>query len=161
MVLRPKHLRAIALLVGTDLEKQHVAAEVGIAPQTLTRWLKDSAFREELARRREVQPYRMDGLRMQAARHALMDVVARFRSDEDKPSMREVTHLLDRLVGDDLRRAHLDEERHAGEPPAPPEEQVEPRELTPEEAEAIWRAREAQYQLEEKAREEAESPIAG
>jgi len=107
MELRPKHLRAVALLTETDLCRSRVAALIGVAPRTLRRWLKDTAFCEELARRRRLQPHRLDALRIEAAEQALVDVIGRFQAEDVKPPVREVTQLLDRLVGDDFRRARL------------------------------------------------------
>jgi len=105
MELRPRHLRAIALLAGSDLEKREVASAVGVSRGTLSRWLKDRAFRAELALRRELLPYRLDGLRMEAARRALTDLVERLGRPYSKVPLKELMRLLGQLVGDDFARA--------------------------------------------------------
>jgi len=162
MELRPKHLRAIELLAGTDLQKQHVAGEIGVAPRTLGRWLKDRAFREELTRQRKVQAFRIDGLRMEATHDALRDVVDRFETGGDKPPIKEITQLLDRLVGGDFARARLGDQADVPEGcDEPVEPEPEPRAMTTEEAEAIWAERARREQQESAEREPAESAMRG
>ena len=122
MVLRPKHLRAMDLLASTDLLKREVASAVGVSANTLGRWCKDASFCEELARRRLLQPEQIDVLRLQAARSALTRVVRRLDSGYAGPSIREISQLLGRLVGDDFTRALPIQFRADSEPCAPAEE---------------------------------------
>ena len=105
MELRPRHFRAIELLAATDLEKREVASAVGVSRGTLTRWLRDKAFQQELALRRELLPCRLEALRMQAARRALMDLVDRLTVRFDRAPMKEVTQLLGQLVSEDFEFA--------------------------------------------------------
>jgi len=105
MELRPRHFRAIELLAGTDLEKREVASAVGVSRATLSRWLRDKAFRAELALRRELLPYRLDGLRMEAARRGLVDLVERLGRTHCKPTLKELMGVLGQLVGKDFARA--------------------------------------------------------
>jgi len=105
MELKPRHLRAIELLAGTDLRKGQVAAAVGVSRGTITRWLKDKAFRAELALRRQLLPYHLDGLRMEAARRALTDLVERLGRPHPKAPLKELMRVLEQLVGEDFNRA--------------------------------------------------------
>ena len=140
MILQPKHLRAIDLLVRSDLAKKEVAAVVGVHPRTLTRWLKDAAFREALDRRRQAQPFVLDGLRMETARLLLLDVGRRLVGGDQKPALKDLTQLLDRLVGEEFERvdAGAGVPGGPGDPAAPQEPAEQERELTDEEAEALW-----------------------
>ena len=106
MELKPRHLRAIELLAATDLRKGQVAAAVGVSRGTIARWLKDKAFRAELALRRQLLPYHLDGLRMEAARRALTDLVERLGRPHHKAPLKELMRVLGQLVGDDFARAY-------------------------------------------------------
>ena len=141
MVLRPRHLRAIALLVETDLLQKDVAAEVGVSPRTIGRWIKDETFAAELTRRREVQPYCIDGLRLEAARAILCDLAQRVESGEARIPAKEIPQLLTQLVGREFERASLGESATPEETPVEEDDDPFPT-YTPEEAEAIWAARE-------------------
>lgn len=132
MILRPRHFKAIDLLVGTDLLQRDVAREVGIAPRTFGHWLKDPAFQAELARRREAMPRRLDGLRMQTVRSLLVNVIRRLDDSEENPPLKEITQLLSRVAGDGFAASKTPE---ADQPN--PDEQHWP-ELTPEQVDAIW-----------------------
>ena len=127
MILRPRHFRAIELLTGTDLTQYETAREVGIAPRTLTRWLRQETFRRELEKRRQVLPFHLDGLRVHTARRLLIDVLQRLEAGEEKLPIREITQLV-RQVADDVDRM-----RDA-------EPEVAPPEMTPEEVDAAWAA---------------------
>jgi len=136
MILRPVHFRAIELLVGTDLMKKRIAAELGIVARTLSRWLRDETFREELARQQEVQPYHLDGLRLDAARKLLLDIARRLETGEESVPIKEVAQLLAKLVGREFA------DRSAPESEGDEYDDDGP-ELTPEETERLWQELEA------------------
>jgi transposase-like protein len=141
-------MKAVELLVSTDLTKGEVAAAVGVSTETLRRWRKDPDFRDELRYHRDLRPDRMHCLRMEAARKLLQDVICRMIKAEERVPLKDVTALLERLVGPDFDRAMLPPA--AGEPSGQAEEEpprrpgfVRP--LPREEADALYaelRARE-------------------
>jgi transposase len=47
MVLNDKQLKAIQLLVYTNMKQKEVAAEINVSEDTITRWKKDEEFRRE------------------------------------------------------------------------------------------------------------------
>ena len=134
MVLRPRHFRAIELLVGTDLLQRDVAREVGVTRRTLGGWLKDDAFRAELARRRDAMPSRLEGLRMQTVRSLLLNAIRRLDADEEKPPLKEITQLLARVAGDEFATPS----RGSDEQPDEDSTGTGGFELTPDQAERIW-----------------------
>ena len=131
MVLRPRHFKAMALLVGTDLLQRDVARQVGVTPRTLGHWLKDEAFQAELARRRDAMPCRLDGLRMQTARTLLLNVIGRLDAGEEKIPLKEITQLLAQVLS-------VTAATTAARADAPDEEDENPFNLTPDQAERVW-----------------------
>ena len=124
MELRPKHLRAIDLLARTDLGTTQVAAMAGVNRSTLGRWLKDKAFAEELAFRRDLLPYHLDGLRVSAAREVLRSILGQLDFKWDRMPVTELMEVLKGLVGKEFDRARPIEpaplgELAAAEAPAP------------------------------------------
>ncbi|HUW57874.1 MAG TPA: hypothetical protein VMZ92_14635 [Planctomycetota bacterium] len=130
MVLRPKHFRAMELLVGTDLLQRDVARRVRVTPRTLGRWLRDAAFQTELARRRDAMPCRLDGLRMQTARTLLLNVIRRIDTGDEKVPLKEITQLLAQLLSETgIAAAPTD---------APRREDDDQFTLTPDQADRMW-----------------------
>ena len=128
MLLRPKHLKAIEFLAGSDRSMSEVAAEVGVSLRTLHRWLKEDEFRSELVRARGALPYSLGGLAARASRLLLIDIVRRLEAGGEKPSLKEVTALLAQLAA-------------AKDAPAADSTQTDTgslADLTPEQEEEIW-----------------------
>jgi transcriptional regulator with XRE-family HTH domain len=140
MILRPKHLRAIEILAGSDLTLDEAAREVGVSRRTISRWLANGAFRAELVRVRPALSYSFEGLRARTTRLLLMDIVRRLETGGEKLPLKEMTALLAQLMG----------ERSIGGPDGLPgdaqggegesaERSYRPfSQLTPEQAEEIW-----------------------
>ena len=131
MVLRPRHFRAMELLVGTDLLRRDVARQVGVSRRTLGRWLKDPAFEAELARRQDAMPCRLDGLRMQTARTLLLNVIRRLDQGEENIPVKEITQLLAQVLSDTAATASAGNDAPSGKDEAVFD-------LTPDQVERVW-----------------------
>jgi hypothetical protein len=139
MELRPRHLRAIELLIGTDLNFTGVAAAVGVSTYTLRKWRRDPDFRRERDRRRDVLPHRMHLLRMETARRLLQDVICRLIRADEKLPLKEVSAMLAQLVGADFSRATVTPDEATaddGRSPASQQHAVAPEAAAPGEGSA-------------------------
>lgn len=117
MELRPRHFKAMRLLVGTDMKKKEIAAAVGVTPSTLAKWQGDEEFEVEMGRQYWSQPFRLDALRLSVAERLLYAIESSVNMGRSMPHIGQVAQLLDRLVGKEFSRM-LPGAQTPAEPPA-------------------------------------------
>lgn len=72
--LRQEQVQAILLLLEGDKKKQEIAAEVGVQPKTLSRWLADPDFAAELIRKEKEWEADLSEIRLRSKKARLLEL---------------------------------------------------------------------------------------